>query len=672
MFLRKIGSIIRGDSTPFQIATACVIGAMLGFVPGILRAPGITLTLILMLILLNANLPLSVLIGVFARLASLALMPLSFVVGRGLLDGPLQGLFKAMINAPGLALFGFEYYVATGGLVLGLIFGGLSAYLLARSIHGFRKKMADLEESSDKYKDLIARKSVKIFLWLFVGGGHGKKTYQDILAKKVGNPVRPLGVVFVIVMIAMLSVIYMFTHDAIVVMALNHALERANGATVDIEGAEVDLKEGRMTINGLAAANPSRLDTDLFRASKLQADISTNDLLRKRLHLEKVLISDASYGKKRDIPGRLLFETAPPERTPPEEEPAGEGEFDIEEIFTKTEDLKEKYKELRRWLDKLSGPAEGESPKDESLAERLQREIGELGYMNVIASHLIEGAPTLHVSEFVVEKLDAPSIIGESMKITGSHLSTHPSLLPEPPKIDIETESKIAGFNMNLKELSDPKALNHLDLNWQGLKIDDLVRDLSFADKIPFSGGTLDVKATGDWSFGKKLSIPVGLTIRQAKIQVPELGEMTLDEFPLKFEVAGTVKKPRVKFDTAQLTELIKEQGTKMLKAKLAQERDKLVDKGKEKIDELTGKLQDKLGDKLKGETGQKISDSLGGKGDEISEKGGDLIKGLFGTEKKEEKPEPEKDTPGEPSEEPKPDEKKESPKDLIKGLFGK
>ncbi|MDP6116034.1 MAG: DUF2062 domain-containing protein [Planctomycetota bacterium] len=287
MFLRKIGSIIRGDSTPFQIASACVIGAMLGFVPGILQAPGIALSLFLLLILLNANLPLSVLVGLVARLASLTLMPLSFAIGRSLLDGPLQGLFKAMINAPVLALFGFEYYVATGGLVCGLIFGGLAAWLLARSIHGFRKKMADLEESSDKYKDLIAKKSVKMFLWLFVGSGHGKKTYQDILSKKVGNPIRPLGIVFAAGLIVLFSIVYMFSREAIVVMALDHSLERVNGATVDIEGAEVDLDEGRMTISGLAVANPNQLDTDLFRASKLQADISTKDLLRKRLHLER-------------------------------------------------------------------------------------------------------------------------------------------------------------------------------------------------------------------------------------------------------------------------------------------------------------------------------------------------------------------------------------------------
>jgi hypothetical protein len=40
-----------------------------------------------------------------------------------LLDGPTQGLFKALINAPVFALFGFDNYVATGALALGLVIG---------------------------------------------------------------------------------------------------------------------------------------------------------------------------------------------------------------------------------------------------------------------------------------------------------------------------------------------------------------------------------------------------------------------------------------------------------------------------------------------------------------------------------------------------------------------
>ena len=35
MFLtRKIGKILRGNSTPFQLIMACILWAMLGFVPG--------------------------------------------------------------------------------------------------------------------------------------------------------------------------------------------------------------------------------------------------------------------------------------------------------------------------------------------------------------------------------------------------------------------------------------------------------------------------------------------------------------------------------------------------------------------------------------------------------------------------------------------------------------
>jgi hypothetical protein len=34
MIMRKIGKIILGKVTPFQIIAACMLGAMIGFLPG--------------------------------------------------------------------------------------------------------------------------------------------------------------------------------------------------------------------------------------------------------------------------------------------------------------------------------------------------------------------------------------------------------------------------------------------------------------------------------------------------------------------------------------------------------------------------------------------------------------------------------------------------------------
>src|SRR5690606_31874518 len=93
-------------------------------------------------------------------------------------------------------------------------------------------------------------------------------------------------------------------------------LERANGATVDLERAELELGNGKLVVSGLAMADPEELETDLFRATTLEADISQADLLRKRMHIERLTISGASTGEKRPLPGELT-RPRPKLTTPP-------------------------------------------------------------------------------------------------------------------------------------------------------------------------------------------------------------------------------------------------------------------------------------------------------------------------------------------------------------------
>ena len=191
MITRKIGKILRGQATPLQIMLACILGAMMGFVPGFLNGPGLMVSLFLLLVVLNANLGLAILIGALAKAVSFPLLPVSFVTGRVLLDGPTQGLFKSIINAPVLALFGMDHYATTGGMVVGLIFGIISGITIVKMVSRFRSTMAGLEESSAAFQKLTSTRWARTLTWIFLGGGRGKATYSDMLTKKMGNPTFP-------------------------------------------------------------------------------------------------------------------------------------------------------------------------------------------------------------------------------------------------------------------------------------------------------------------------------------------------------------------------------------------------------------------------------------------------------------------------------------------------
>ena len=96
MILRKFGKLLLGKATPFHIMTGTLLGALLGFGPGFGQGPGMVVLLVALLVLVNANLLLAAITGLVASALAWALLPVSFQLGRLLLDGPTQAIFKAL------------------------------------------------------------------------------------------------------------------------------------------------------------------------------------------------------------------------------------------------------------------------------------------------------------------------------------------------------------------------------------------------------------------------------------------------------------------------------------------------------------------------------------------------------------------------------------------------
>ena len=186
MITRRIGKLLRGKATPFQVFSAGILGALIAFVPGFSQAPGLMLFWFFCLAVLNANLFVAAIVGVGSALLALLLTPVSFAVGRVLLEGPTEGLFKAMVNAPVLAFFGFDYYVVAGGQLIGVIVGVLAGFAVARMLTGFRAKLSQMESGSERFQKWSSKKSVKIMTFIFVGGAK-KQTYEELMTKRIGN-----------------------------------------------------------------------------------------------------------------------------------------------------------------------------------------------------------------------------------------------------------------------------------------------------------------------------------------------------------------------------------------------------------------------------------------------------------------------------------------------------
>lgn len=571
MITRKLGKLILGEATSFQLFSACLLASLIGFMPGFFQAPGLLVCLGLLLILLNANLGLAALVGGVAKLVSLLVMPLSFWTGHALLDGPLQGFFRSIVNAPVLALFGFDYYATTGGLALGLLFGIASGWLITGAIGAFRRKVIHLQENSEAYKKWTGKTWVRLLTSVLVGG-QGKKSLKEKWAPRVGPPFRMAGVFFVVTVLALIFILQGFFKGPIVAMMIQQGLQRANGATVDLQSASLDLKDNRLTLAGLALADPNDLNRDLFRARKLEADLSGLNLLRKRLQFDRIVATGASYGDKRAVPGHLI---GPPPKPLPAAAPApGSGVKTIDDYIRNAKIWKQRLAQVRRWLKQISGPStQPATPKQkaETLKERLEREIQEKGYTHVRDDQLIQGSPRLTVSALQVNPIHVPQLTNETLNLTGFNLSTEPRLLPKTPRLFVESSRKDISFKAVLGQFGRPQTQNVLEFQYLGLPTDKVAQDLKLGGKAPIQGGTIDLNAKGTWqrAAGISVDLPVQVTLHQVTVSLPKMKPTKVDNLSFPIALTGPIDNPRIKVDEKQLAQALAKAGLSTVASEL-------------------------------------------------------------------------------------------------------
>ena len=642
---KKIARLLRGNATPAQIMLACTLGVALGFMPGLAQAPGLIAALILVLIVSNANLGLVVMAAAPAKLLSLALLPATFWLGRVLLDGPTQGLMKMAINAPVLALFGLEYYVTTGGLLLGVFLGLIAGMVLTRTIGTFRKTMAGMEQNSEAYKRWVAKGWVKFLLYVLVGKG-SKEEYSALLQKK-GKVIRPVGVVICVLVVGAMFGLQSALAGPFITSALRSGLEQANGATVDLEKADVDLAGGRLTLTGLAAADPNALDTDLFRAATIEADISATSLLKKRLKLDRIVIAEARQGAKRAKTGRIIG--SPPEpREAPEARP---GEKVLGDYLGDAKLWQDRLSQVNRWIEELSGPsqdkpaAEEGQPAGETLRERLEREAQQLGYARVAASHLIEGSPQLSIGELVAGGIQSEAFAGETIDLHANNLSTQPYLMAESPKVSLTTSKKTLDFNLVIGTGS-AGGKSTIGFTYKGLPADRVAGSLAAGGTKPLSGGTIDVELSGtiDTTGGATIDLPLTITLHNTTIAVSGAGSAPIETMTLPLGLRGPIDNPRLFLDDSKLADALVAAGAGILASEVRGRADKAIGDALSDVTLKEGLPAIDLGEGLSALGGKKeakkddanAKDAEQKKGNDLENAAKGLTEGLFGKKKKE------------------------------------
>ena len=606
MVLRSIGKVVRGKATPGQMMAACILGAMLGFVPGVSRAPGLLAALLLVLLVTNASLPLALLTWPIAKLASWLLLPLSFQAGRVLLDGPTQGLFKSLVNMPVVALFGLEYYAVTGGQFIALLFGYVVGLLVTRAVKKIRTSMAGVEAGSEAYHKLAGKWWAGLLAWALIGGRRGKLTWQDIATRTGGNPIRWWGAGIALVLVGALFVLQGVLAGPLLGRGLKTGLERVNGATVDVGSASIDLAAGKLVVTDLALADPNALDTDAFRAARIEADIAADDLLRKRLRLDKLVISDAHSGLKRASPGSRIG----PEPETPEVEDRPEGSKTIDDYVKTAELWRDRLRQVRRVLDGLSGddkPKEGEAGEGgETMGQRLERAAELEGYANVIAGHLVEGSPTFACTDLQADGVTSEALPGEVFDIRAQHLSTQPWLENGAPRLSVKSRSGKMLLDVGLAAMASQPGSNLIKFDLKGFEVDRVAGDIEVGGAPPLAGGTMDVSLDGSWSAGRVgyIDLPLKVALHDTTLQLGG-SSRKVALFLLPLGLRGPIDDPSISIDDDQLVSSLKAAGAAELTKKVEEKQKEVIDEAQKKVDEkVNEKIDDALGGLFKKKKG--------------------------------------------------------------------
>lgn len=577
MITRKLGKFLRGKATPFQIISATLLGALLAATPGFAQAPLLGALLFVCLVVVNANLFVGGISFLIAKLIYWMALPVYFSVGVWLAEGPFQPLLTLLVNAPVLAWFGFEYYVAAPALLAHAVLGIVGGLFISRSLLGFRRKMAGLEGGSDAYRRYTGKLWVRILGWLFVGGLKGKESWVDLSEKRGGGlPVRPLGIVFVVGLAVLGYIGFKILDESIVTQYVREAVEQINGATVDLTSVEIDLPSNRITLSGLALADPEDLSRNRFAADALMVELSGVSLLAKKAVIDQIESVGARVGSERRLPGQRVR----PRKKMEPDTPAAE-DITIDAYFKDAAKWRERFASIKRAYDQLapyikqderSAVESTDAGPQLNWREQLAERARQSGYARVAAQSLVANSPRILVRRLTVDPI---RVEGQdlSFRLQATNLSSHPMLVAERGVVNVLQSDGNLEFEIQLPSAAQPTT-SALRVEKRNISIDSL--NAQTDGKLPFTGGTLSVEGNGVIDAGY-LDLPIQVVACNTAL-IAAGRSVNLKELPLQARLYGPLDRPRIELPKDALEKV-------------------LLESGKQQIEQL---IQDKAGDSLR------------------------------------------------------------------------
>ena len=614
--LRKLGKLLRGNSTLFQIISATILGSLVGFSASPDVAPGLYVVVFVLVLVLNCNLVLFAINGAIAYILSLLLTPLSLFIGTFLLTGPTAGLFEAVIRAPFSAWFGWEYYVFAGALPIALLYGVLSGMAIDRLIHSYRVKMASLEENSERFNKLIKNPLFRVLTFVFLGGFRDKKSFQEMLDEgRKGLPIRISGAIAVALSIPLIWACLNMFDSTFYTTRVREALTQLNGASVDIESVDVGYAQGRVSISSLAIADPENLQRNRVSAQEITADVSIAALLSKRLLIDNITADGVFIHSERRVSGQTADKQEPEDKAKaapegskkkdkPKKQPSVPAGTDIEGAAALFEKYREPLAKARAWFEKRKQEdefAKAPQPKKAkekvpSWKQRLEQQIAESGVRGAVAEHLLPEYPTLTLKDAQIRDIRVNGTDFGIFDLEASWISDAPNLLENSPEISLENRSGQIGAYVKGESFRDGTLPTLIELKGANLDLELIRAQLPKNVQSSVEAGKFSLNGKGRLDAGN-LQMPIDVSVDELTVQIPNFGRHQMDKLALTATLAGPIDQLEIDVDSQQIQQEIQKAAEQLLKQKA---KDKISEELEKRLGSEAGDAGG-LGDVLKG-----------------------------------------------------------------------
>ena len=557
--LRKLGKLLRGNATAFQIISACMLGFIMAFAVSPEKAPGFYLLMFFLVLILNCNLILFGLSLIMGHTLSLILTPLTFKLGVILLNSPLGELLGFLISAPVTAWMGFEYYLMPGAWVLGGIFGLIVGVGITRMLKGYINTMANLEAGSEKFGKVVNNPFFKLFAFVFLGGLSGKQTFNELRdSDHKSSPIRLIGVVAVVLGILTAFLSANMFDTAFFTTRAREVLTDLNGASVDIERISVNAFSGSVEVNKVAAANPDDLSRNRLSALRITADVDTMGLLSKRIVLNELAIVDVIADGERSTTGWI--ETPEP---PSEEEarPLIPTDINQEQVLAlielwklRLEGAQKAWEQVQEHFPKSDEPAPTVE-EVETWQDVLERDIERLGYRAVVAKHLLPERPSFEIEKIVVDGIRAGDDPLTVFDIELAHVSSDVTLQESSPTGAIASRSGQIKIGFEGHQLRNETEANVISFQASEIPLALVQRWLPENVRPYVKNGVFSLSGKGALT-QDSMEIPLSLTFEELTFEIPKVGPWTLNELTIPGNISGSPTQPAFSLDQRALAQM--------------------------------------------------------------------------------------------------------------------